>query len=243
MDDAARPAGAGELNSRLVRARLDVPAAHAAAAAVCDHPAARDLYPGLLALEHQVVRATVPLLRTAGKEAVRRGATGDAVAIGLTDHLRRQERDDLHHDDRLLDDYAALDRDPAEIVETPPPPAVAAMVGAVYYWILHFHPVAILGYRAVLDGAPPSPDLVTELIRRTGHPTEAFRTFQRHAVVGPIHAAERWAILDALDLTTTQLGLVTTVARHTLALYAAAIEGLLSASSSPAPSAEIGPRR
>jgi len=44
----------------------------------------------------------------------------------------------------------------------------SARVGAQYYWIHHFHPVALLGYIAVLEGRPPSPTLVEELIERTG---------------------------------------------------------------------------
>ena len=38
-----------------------------------------------------------------------------------------------------------------------PPPSVAGLVGSQYYWILHHHPVAFLGYVALMEGYPPTP--------------------------------------------------------------------------------------
>jgi hypothetical protein len=45
-----------------------------------------------------------------------------------------------------LDDLEALGVDTAALRVQPPSPTIAALVGAECYWILNYHPVAILGY-------------------------------------------------------------------------------------------------
>ena len=42
------------------------------------------------------------------------------------------------------------------------------VVGAQYYWILHYHPVALLGWIGLLEGYPPAPEMLDELMARTG---------------------------------------------------------------------------
>jgi hypothetical protein len=81
---------------------------------------------------------------------------------------------------------------------------VAAVVGAQYYWLLHYHPVAILGYIAVLEGYPPSRELIDALIERTGHPRKAFRTLLAHGVLDPRHRDDFDTALDAMPLTQGQ---------------------------------------
>jgi hypothetical protein len=41
--------------------------------------------------------------------------------------------------------------EPAQTLSIRPSANVAALVGAQYYWILHHHPVALLGYMATLE--------------------------------------------------------------------------------------------
>jgi hypothetical protein len=102
------------------------------------------------------------------------------------------------------------------------------MVGAVYYWILHYHPVAILGYLAVMEGTPPTRELVESLQDQTGYPPKAFHTLRHHAVVDPDHGDDLWRLLDALPLTPEQLAVVTTAAMHSLDQLVAAQQELLS---------------
>ena len=216
-------------NSALVRSQLEhvLPAARQAAAELCKHPDIRTLYPELLHLQHTTIRASVPLLYTAEREATRRAAAGDAAAHQLVDYLHRHAQEELHHDDWLLEDYAVLDLDPAEILQRPPSSTVAAMVGAIYYWILHYHPVAILGYLAVMEGSPPTPELIDELQRRTGHPAGAFQTLAHHAEIDPDHGDELWDLLDRLPLTADQLDVIVTAALHTIDLHITAIYELI----------------
>jgi hypothetical protein len=197
------------------------------AAQLCEHPSISELYPALLVLEHTVVRATVPLLRTTEREALRRAAAGDRVAAAVVDHCRRHAVEELHDAESMLDDYAALDRDPDEVLLAMPSPTVAAMVGAVYYWVLHFHPAALLGYLVVLEGSPPSPALVEAMRAATGHPDSAFATLAHHAAVDPVHADELWDLLDALPFTAGQLQVLTATALHTADLQATALAELI----------------
>ena len=63
------------------------------------------------------------------------------------------------------------------ILTRPPSPTVAAAVGAQYYWILHYHPVALLGYVATLEGTLPTVELLDDLVDRTvttERPTEPY---------------------------------------------------------------------
>ena len=58
-----------------------------------------------------------------------------------------------------------------------PPPSAAALAGAQYYWIRHVHPVAILGFIAVLEGTPPDVEFFENLADRIGLPRQAFSNF------------------------------------------------------------------
>jgi hypothetical protein len=194
---------------------------------ICGHPRLRAIYPELLRMEHGIVRASVPLLEIAGGEAHRRASRGDAVAAGIVTYLSAHAAEEQHHDDWLLDDYAALGRDPDEIHAEPPSPTVAAMVGAIYYWVLHYHPVALLGYMAVLEGSPPTVEMIDELTAATSYPAAAFETLRHHSATHPHHGDELWQLLDHLPLEPCHVAIVATAALHTMDLFITAQDELL----------------
>jgi hypothetical protein len=202
----------------------------AVAAQLRDHPDVRSLYPGLLRQLHGTVRASVPLLQAAEAEAVRRAGAGDAVAAALVGYYQRHAVEELRHDEWLLADYQATGGDPAEIWADPPSAAVATMVGAIYYWIFHFHPVALLGYLAVTEGAPPNLQLIDDLQQRTGYPIKAFHTLRHHAVIDIDHGDEVWDLIDQLPLTATHLDVINLAANHTIATQITLIRHLLAVS-------------
>src|SRR5262245_62970779 len=68
----------------------------------------RALYPRWLHQLHGIVRAGVPLLETAEREATRRGAEGDALSAELVSHYEARSIEELHHDEWVLADYAPL---------------------------------------------------------------------------------------------------------------------------------------
>jgi hypothetical protein len=167
------------------------------------HPRLRELYPEFLFTTHAVIRASVPLMETAMVRAEALAAA-DPVAAALARYLAGHIDEERDHDEWLLDDMAILGYERASILARPPSATVAALVGAQYYWIHHFHPVGLLGYIAVLEGYPPAPELLKEMAELSGYPRAAFRTLAAHAELDPGHSEELDLALDALPLTREQ---------------------------------------
>ncbi|MFH0177917.1 iron-containing redox enzyme family protein [Streptomyces cacaoi] len=171
-------------------------------------------YAEYLAVMHGVVRASVPLMERA---AARCGDLGpyDQVAAPLERYLRTHIEEERDHDDWLLADLLALGADAGAVVAEQPSPAVARLTGAAYYWVEHHHPVALLGYIAVLEANAPAPWLA-ERIAAAGVPRDALRTVREHAVLDGDHTHALFALLDALPLTPVLRRAVTTSALHTV---------------------------
>jgi hypothetical protein len=166
------------------------------------HPRVRDVYPEYLFTSHCIIRASVPLMEAGRDRAAE--AADDPVAAALAPYLEHHIAEELHHDEWLLGDLETLGRPRADVLARTPSPTVAALVGSQYYWILHYHPVALLGYIAVLEGYPPSPAMIDDLLERTGYPREAFRTMAAHAELDPGHGEELDRFVDGLPLTPEQ---------------------------------------
>ena len=169
------PAASGYLRRKI---GLVLPALVDASDRVCKHPRVRELYPEYLVTSHCIIRASVPLMET-GRERALALADDDPVAAALAPYYEHHIPEELHHDDWLLDDLEVLGRERSDVLSRIPTPTVAALVGAQYYWMLHFHPVALLGYIAVLEGYPPTPELIDDLVASTGYDRSAFRTLRR----------------------------------------------------------------
>ncbi len=182
---------------------LALPALIGASRRLILDPRVAQLYPEYLFTLHCVIRASVPLMETAHERAVEL-AEGDPVSTLLAPYFEDHIPEERDHDEWLLDDLEILGRDRSSILARPPSPTVAAVVGAQYYWILHYHPVALIGYIGVLEGYPPSIEMLDDLVDRTGHDRAAFRTLIAHAELDPGHRDELDALLDRLPLTQEQ---------------------------------------
>jgi Iron-containing redox enzyme len=182
-------------------------------------------YPELLFHIHCVVRATVPAMEAARRKAEERSAS-DPVARAVAAYLARHIPEELHHDDWLLDDLEALGVPRETVWRRVPPPTAAALVGTLYYWVLHAHPVAWMGYAAVTEGHPPSAGFLRSVMERTGLPPEGFRTYLKHAQLDPHHSREMYAALDDMPLTGEQAALLGVVSLVTLHDVAALFERL-----------------
>lgn len=222
-----------------LRVKLDLtrPALRSAGAALWspDDLAAR--YVAYLCAMHAVIRASVPLLHRAA-ERCRRLAPDDPVAHPLRHYLLRHMREERGHDRWLLDDIAAAGADPAEPLRRPAPPVVARLVGAQYYWVEHHHPVALLGYIAVLEGNAPDARLADRLAAATGLPAAAFRTVRAHADLDQDHIVDLDRLLDDLPLTAAHSAAIAVSALHT----ADALVALFARLAPPSPSSPGGPR-
>lgn len=150
---------------------------------------------------------------------------GDRVAAGLAAYLERHIPEEMHGDvpgGALLDDLEALGVDPVALSTQLPPPKIAALVGAQYFWILHRHPVAVLGFLQLETFHPHGPTL-ERLIEKTGLPREGFRQLLLHAEVEVQHARELHSVLDSLPLQPQHEELIGLSALQTVALLTDAL--------------------
>jgi len=138
------------------------------------------LYKDYLVLQHGIIRASVPLMEEALMNA--QNLDDDPLSPYFQRYLEQHIPEERHHDDWVLEDLEVLGVDRREVLARQPPPAVAAMVGSQYYWIRHYHPVALLGYIAVLEGYPPTIEGLQELVKLSGLPCSAFRTLEKHII-------------------------------------------------------------
>jgi pyrroloquinoline quinone (PQQ) biosynthesis protein C len=163
------------------------------------HPRIREAYAEVLITVHGTIRASVPLMETALQRA-RAIAASDPVARGLVVYLERHIAEEQGHDEWVLEDLEVLGIDRSRVLSRVPTPTVACLIGSQYYWALHYHPVAVLGYLAVTEGYSNPPELIEDLIRRTGLPRRAFRTLAEHAELDPGHGEELDTVIDSLTL-------------------------------------------
>jgi pyrroloquinoline quinone (PQQ) biosynthesis protein C len=193
------------------------------------HPRLPQLYCDYLIACHGILRATIPLLQTARREAL---ASEDVASQELVEYLGKHIEEELGEDEWVLQDLEVLGVERSKVLAQVPSPHVAALVGAQYYWVLHVHPVSILGYLAGLERRPPSREFIDDLIRRTEHDAAAFRTLIAHAERDPDHAVELDELLDRIELTSEQWLLVSLSAMNTIHLFAAVLDGVVQAAGS-----------
>jgi hypothetical protein len=219
--------GAALAESRSLRDKIELllPALLDAGDRLLGHQRIRELYPEYLAVTHGIIRASVPLMEAARGRAEE--MADDPVAAALSSYLHEHIPEELDHDMWLLDDLEALGRDRSAVLEAPPSPTVAALVGAQYYWIFHYHPVALLGYIAVLEGYPPTAAMIDSLVARTGYERDGFQTLIAHGELDPHHREELDETLDSLPLTTEQSAAVSMSAMFTVHMLTRAIDEIL----------------
>ena len=229
-------ATAGAPASIRVRQRigLAVPRLSSSFHALVDSPRFEALFPRYLVLLHTVLRASVPLMREAAYRLACDGP-GDPLAAELRAYLEQHILEEQGHDDWLLEDLELLGWDRHAVLGSAPSPHVAAAVGSQYYWIRHHHPVAFLGYIAVLEGYPPRIEDVRGWMARTSLPHGAFRTLEKHADLDPGHNHELDVLLDALLLNESHLRSICVNGVATAGSLGLALEDLLDAPIEVAP--------
>ena len=166
----------------------------------------------------------MPLTRAALEEARR---LDDALGPPLATYLEEHVDEELGHDETLLGDLELIGVPRTDVLARVPSPSVAALVGQQYYWIHHHHPVSFLGYVALMEGYPPTPELIETLIQRTGYPRAAFRTYVEHGELDPGHRDRLDRTLDALPLDEAHEIAIGLSAIATVALAARSLEELL----------------
>lgn len=223
----AKTSPAASVSARLRRKiELAIDPFAAACTALVDHPRIAELWPAYLSTQHAIIRATVPLTRAA-MERARALPDDDPLGAELALYLETHIDEERDHDAGLLDDLELLGVNRASVLDRMPSPTVASLVGCQYYWALHYHPVAVLGYIGVMEGYPPTPELIQTLIVRTGYPRAAFATFIEHGDLDPGHRDRLDRTIDSLSLNSGQEAVIGISAITTASLAARSIEEIL----------------
>ncbi len=152
-------------------------------------------------------------------------APHDPVARGLAVYLERHITEETHGDEpggALLDDLEAVGLERVALQTQPPPPKIAALIGAQYDWVLHHHPVALLGFLE-LEAYHPDRSAIERLIEKTGLPRDGFRQLLLHSKLDVAHARELRRVLDSLPLEPQHEQLIGVSALHTMSLLTDAL--------------------
>jgi len=197
---------------RLVRGPMD-----AVAEKLWSHPRLREIYPEFLFQNHSVIRCSVPLMKAAA-DASEKILESDPIAPGMLAYFRKHIPEETGHDDWVLDDLETLGFRREEVLKRIPSPSAAALAGAQYYWIRHVHPVALLGFIAVLEGTPPDVEFFEKTADRIGVPRRAFSNLLLHGKLDPQHRDDLDRTLDALPLTEEHHALMGVSAFQTVSL-------------------------
>ena len=189
-------------------------------------PRIADIFAEYLITFHCIIRTTVPLMEAAIERAETM-AVSDPVAAGVAAFLEKHVEEERDHDEWLLDDLDVIGFDRASVLGRVPTPTIASLAGSQYYWALHYHPVALLGYFAFMEGSPPTEALINDLMTRTGYPRAAFRTLAKHGELDPRHSDEIARTIDSLPLGREHEVVLGFSAMSTSHLLASALEEIL----------------
>ena len=179
------------------------------------HPRFKELYPEFLFAMYGVTASSAPAMRLAA-ERCGALAADDPFAGWLQAYFLEHAEEEQSHEEWLMADLNSLGVSRERVLERLPYTSVAALVGSQYYWILHVHPIAYLGYIAVLE-APALIEFLEEVARSNGIPLSSMSGHVMHATLDPGHVAEFDATLDRLPLTQQQQDLITVSAIATVA--------------------------
>ncbi|MHB1938061.1 MAG: iron-containing redox enzyme family protein [Acidobacteriaceae bacterium] len=178
------------------------------------HPRLSELYPEFLFAMYGITASSAPAMLAAAERCS--AMAGDPLAAWLQYYYREHAEEEAGHEQWLLNDLASLGVSRERALQRLPYPSVAALVGAQYYWMFHVHPIAYLGYIAVVE-APASIDFLEEVSRRTGIPLSSMSGHVMHARLDPGHVADFDAALDSLPLLQHHQDLIAVSAIATIA--------------------------
>ncbi len=181
---------------------------------VWSHPRFGELYPEFLFAMYGVTVASAPAMRRAAR-CIAEAGNDDPLNQWLRDYYLEHAAEEEDHGEWLLGDLSSLGVARERVLERLPYPSVAALVGSQYYWMQHVHPIAYLGFIAVLE-APAQMDFLREVSERTGIPLAYMSCHVRHAELDPGHVAEFDATLDSIPLTPEHRDLITVSAITTI---------------------------
>lgn len=176
---------------------------------------------------HTVIRASVPLMQAAEQACALPRHADDPALPGYARYLHKHIPEETGHDDWILDDGEAMGLDRADILARIPTAEATHVVGAQYYWIWHYNPIALIGHIATLEGNPPTAELIEQVVEKHNLPPDRFTTFLYHARIDPQHRRDLDDVLDALPLTNEHLALIGVSALRTIGLMTRIMNGIV----------------
>ncbi|MEM7481851.1 MAG: iron-containing redox enzyme family protein [Acidobacteriota bacterium] len=169
-----------------------------------NHPDLKQMLPEFFARVYASSTSSIEAMRVALERSEVLAARGDSIAAVLATYLEKHIEEEVEHPEWLLADLAVLGYDEPAVRERFRSAAIASLIGPQLYWIRHVHPLALLGFFAVLEGLPPTLEHMDEVEERTGYPRSAFRMMRSHATLDLEHADELFDLLDSLPLSSDQ---------------------------------------
>lgn len=124
----------------------------------------------------------------------------DPLAMPMIEYLAQHAEEETGHDEWILDDAEVIGMSRDDVLNRLPGQIASHIVGAQYYWIHHYHPVAFLGYIAVMEGEPATYEFFEDVAKRNDLPLEAISSFLYHSKIDPTHRADLDRVLDSLPL-------------------------------------------
>jgi hypothetical protein len=178
-----------------------------------NHPEFSSLCSEYIYMNQSVARATVPMM----EEVVRcsEQLPNDPISAPLIKYMKQHIAEETDHDEWYIDDLAVLGFSRENVVKCIPSPNTAAMVGSVYYWLKHYHPVAFLGYMGSIETYPSSEKFVKEMIKDSNLPDQAFDTTLMHARIDITHGQDIKNLINNLPLTEQHLKIIEMTAFQT----------------------------
>lgn len=165
---------------------------------------------------HSIIRATVPLMRAAIGELQKPRFEDDPLAKPMLNYLVQHAEEETGHDAWILDDAEVMGMSREAVLQRRPAQFASHIVGAQYYWIYHYHPVAFLGYIAVMEGDPATTEFFEDVARRNKLPNKAISSFLYHTRIDPTHRADLDHLLDRLELGPDDIELISISAIRTI---------------------------
>lgn len=205
-------------NSRLLRNKISLFSGgmYAAAREFWTHPEFPKLYREYIYQTHSIIRATVPLMRAAIDALQKPHYANDPLAVPIINYLVQHAEEETGHDDWILNDAEVMGIPRESVLRRRPSQVASHIVGAQYYWINHYHPVAFLGYIAVMEGDPSTYEFFEDVARRNKLPLEAISSFLYHTQIDPTHKADLDRVLDELPLGPDETELISLSALRTI---------------------------
>jgi len=128
-----------------------------------DRPNFPSRFVDFLVVLQSIMRASVPLMKTAEAECNLRALAKDRdLNLLLEKYYHEHSIEEKDHDEWLLDDLNILGIKRERVLSEKPREDVAELVGSQYYRIHHLHPVTLLGYILILEGYPLKQGILIE---------------------------------------------------------------------------------